>query len=299
MRDRLGNLRDRLPGRPSGLGAGFRGAGFWATAAAKWMEALLLLLLAWQAARLVWALVTPLGMLGEWQERSPAILPPDARAALFRSFDPFTRGAADAGGAQVTGLALQLFGTRINEGSGQGSAIIATPDGLQSSFIVGDQIMPGVTLREIAYDHVVIDRGGTAETLFLDQSAGDMTDGGAGGGEGGPPPGPAGAGAGAGGAMPSGVLTPMVVQRDIGFAPRSDGGRVSGLVVTRQGTGEGFALAGFQQGDIITQVNGRPITSVGDIQAMQAQLRPGARLSLMVERGAATVPVAIILSGGQ
>ncbi|HEX7874003.1 MAG TPA: type II secretion system protein N [Sphingobium sp.] len=258
---------------------------------AKWMEALLLLLLVVQLARLVWTLVTPLGMLGEWQERSPATLPVAARGALFRSFDPFTRGpSGDAPSAQVTGLALQLFGTRINEGSGQGSAIIATPDGLQSSFIVGDEVVPGVTLKEIAYDHVVLDRGGAAETLFLDQSAGGVPAG----TEGGPPPAPGGA-ASAG----PGMLTAMSIQRDIGFAPRSDGGRVSGLVVTQQGSGEAFGLAGFQQGDIITQVNGRPITSVGDIQAMQAQLRPGARLSLMVERGAATVPIAIIVSGGQ
>ncbi|MET0365074.1 MAG: type II secretion system protein N [Sphingobium sp.] len=286
MRERLSDLRDRLPGLPTGFSI--------AGPMAKWVEAFLLLLLVIQLARLVWAVVTPLGMLGEWQERSPATLPPEARGALFRSFDPFTGGASgDAPNAQVTGLALQLFGTRINEGSGQGSAIIATPDGLQSSFIVGDEVMPGVTLKQIAYDHVVLDRGGAAETLFLDQSAGGVPAG----TEGGPPPTP-------GNAAPAnpgggGNLTPLSIQRDIGFAPRSDGGRVTGLVVTQQGSGEAFGLAGFQQGDIITQVNGRPITSVGDIQAMQAQLRPGARLSLMVERGAATVPIAIIVSGAQ
>ncbi|HEX7855970.1 MAG TPA: type II secretion system protein N [Sphingobium sp.] len=291
MRDRIRDLRDRLPALPAGLPIG--------ATLATWMEAFLLLLLAIQGARLVWALVTPLGMLGEWQVRSPASLPADARAALFKSFDPFTgANSGDAANAQVTGLALQLFGTRINEGSGQGSAIIATPDGLQSSFIVGDAVMPGVTLRQIAYDHVVLDRGGKAETLFLDQSTGGS--GGDGSGSGGPPPAPGNPGTAPvnSGANP-GALTSVMIQRDIGFAPRSDGGRVSGLVVTQQGGGQGFTLAGFQPGDIITQINGRPITSVGDIQAMQAQLRPGARLSLMVERGAATVPLAIILSGEQ
>ncbi len=196
----------------------------------------------------------------------------------------------------MTGLALQLFGTRINEGSGQGSAIIATPDGVQSSFAVGDQIMPGVVLKAVSYDHVVIDRGGSAETLFLDQSAG--APGGTEGGapvEGAPPP----AASDGGGAAPTAppALTSALIQRDIGFMPRNEGGRVSGIIVSSKGAG--FAAAGFLPGDIITQVNGRPITSAGDLAGMQAQLRPGARLSLMIERGAATVPVSVTLSGGQ
>ncbi|HEX7820227.1 MAG TPA: type II secretion system protein N [Sphingobium sp.] len=279
----------------------------------KWAETLLLLVLVVQGARLVWALVTPLGMVGEWQAKRPAVLPPEARVALFRAFDPFTRGqGADAANAQVTGLALQLFGTRINEGSGQGSAIIATPDGVQSSFAVGDQIMPGVLLKAVSFDHVVIDRGGATETLFLDQSAGATT-----GAEGGVPGqnGPVGAPGSGGGQAPSaadgggtvppgggattGPLTSAMIRRDIGFMPRSEGGRMSGIGVSARGGGTGFSAAGFQPGDVITQVNGRPITSAGDLQAMQAQLRPGARLSLTIERGAATMPISIALNGGQ
>lgn len=282
MRDRIWNVRDRLPQVAV------------APMLAKGVEAILLLLLLVQLARLFWAVVVPLGMVGEWQEPRPAILPAEARMALFRTFDPFTRGQSmDVGSTQVTGLALQLFGTRINEGSGQGSAIIAAPDGVQSSFAVGDQIMPGVVLKQVSYDHVVIDRGGTAETLFLDQSAGAGSD------AAGPVPTDAGrAVAGNAGATPA-ALTSMLVQRDIGFTSRSEGGRVSGIIVSAKGGGAGFSAAGFQAGDIITQVNGRPINAASDLQAMEAQLRPGASLSLMVERGAATVPLRVSLSGEQ
>ncbi|CAN5236848.1 type II secretion system protein N [soil metagenome] len=291
------DLRDRLPRfsarslarAPNGVSLG--------AILAKWTEALLLLLLVIQVARLVWALLVPMGMVGEWRARAPAPLPPGARSPLFRSFEPFTRGqVAEGPSAQVTGLALQLFGTRINEGSGLGSAIVATPDGIQSSFAVGDEIMPGVKLKDVFYDHVVIDRGGRLETLFLDQSAG-------GAGSGAPMQGGAPAGVpGQPGMTPPGPLpapSAAILQRDVGFAPRSDGGRMTGLIVSPKGEGPGFAAAGFQPGDIITQVNGRPITSASDIQALQGQLRPGARISLMVERGAATVPIAVTLSGEQ
>ncbi|MCE7797507.1 PDZ domain-containing protein [Sphingobium sufflavum] len=287
MLDRIGNFRSRLPRYPV------------AAMLAKGAEAALLLMLVVQVARLVWAVVTPLGMVGEWQAKRPAILPAAARIALFQAFDPFTRGqAADLSATQVTGLALQLFGTRINEGSGQASAIIATPDGVQSSFAVGDQILPGVTLKTVSYDHVVIDRGGAAETLFLDQSAGGAPTGTEGGApvEGGQAPAAADGGGGPAPAGPA-ALTAAMVQRDIGFMPRSEGGRVSGIILSSKGAG--FQAAGFQSGDIITQVNGRPVTSMGDLAGIQAQLRPGARLSLMIERGAATVPVSVTLSGGQ
>ena len=79
-----------------------------------------------------------------------------------------------------------------------------------------------------------------------------------------------------------GGVTAEMLKRDIGFAPRLQDGRGTGLVVAAKGPG--FATAGFRPGDIVTQVNGQP---VGDLQSLQNQIAPGARLSLTVERGAA------------
>src|SRR3546814_6656978 len=41
---------------------------------------------------------------------------------------------------------------------------------MQSSFAVGDAILPGVVLKAVAFDHVSIDRGGAEEQIFIDQS---------------------------------------------------------------------------------------------------------------------------------
>lgn len=259
---------------------------------ARWVEAALLLILVVQLARLLWAIVTPVGMFGQWTNLQPQMLASAQRQALFTAFDPFFRSApAGDASAQITSLSLTLFGTRINEASGQGSAIIATPDGVQSSFAVGDEVMPGVLLKQVAFDHVVLDRGGAVETLYLDQSEGDVaSDGG----------GDAGAATTGGASSASGgALTAATISEGVAFAPRVDGGRITGIIVSPKNAGDTFAKAGFRAGDIITQVNGRPITSAADIQGLQAQLRPGARLSLMVERGAATVPIAVTLSAEQ
>ena len=251
----------------------------------------LLAVLALQLVRLVWVIVAPVGSFGPWEGRQAQILSPTARQALFASFDPFFRSGAPAqpGNAVVTSLALTLYGIRLNEGSGQGSAIIASPDGVQNSFAVGDEILPGVVLKSVAFDHVTIDRGGAEEQIFIDQStpapeAAPAPADNAGWQSAAPPP-PAAPGGGTGPTADS-------LKRDIGFAPRMQNGRVTGLVVSAKGPG--FASAGFRPGDIVTQVNGQPL---GDLQALQNQIAPGARLSLTVERGAAVASVNLIVQG--
>ena len=251
-----------------------------------WIELFLLALIAVQLARLVWTVITPVGPFGDWRPRQVAIPSAEVRQALFSSFDPFFRTTAGGGQQVVTSLDLKLFGTRINEGSGSGSAIIATPDQMQGSYAPGDEILPGVTLKSVAFDHVVIDRGGREETLFLDQS--QLA----------PVAQPEGSSETASPASrpASGTLDAENVRSDISFAPRSEGSRVTGILVSPTGQEETFRAAGFQPGDVIVQVNGRGIASAGDIQTLSGQMKPGARLSLQVERGANIVPIALILS---
>lgn len=258
----------------------------------QWIEAILLVLLLIQVARLLWTLVTPVGLFGEWHAREPVVVGSDARRALFAGFDPFFRTGAMAGAGQgaqqVTTLPLKLYGISLNEASGLGSAIIADESDVQTSYAVGDEITPGVILKAVAFDHVVIQRGGATETLYIDQSSGAVAEG-----EGAP-----GAVAPAD-AIPAprttGALDPRTLASALGFAPRTESGKVTGIVISAQGSGDLFALAGFKPGDIIVQVNGQPVTSAGDINTLRNAIQPGARISLMVERGAATVPISLIL----
>jgi len=249
-------------------------------------EKLLLGLLALQCARLVWAVLTPVGSFGSWEGRQAQFPSFAARQALFSTFDPFYRGGpSQASGAVVTSLALTVYGIRLNEGSGLGSAIIAGPDGVQNSFAVGEEILPGVVLKAVAFDHITIDRGGSEEQVFLDQSQ--------------PPPTPVEGGAIAG-SPPAGVVgtdnpTADALKRDIGFAPRMQNGRVTGLILTAKGPT--FQNAGFQAGDVITQIDGQPIGSAGDLQALQGKIMPGARISLTVERGASLATINLMLQG--
>jgi len=229
--------------------------------------ALMAVLLAFQATRLFWVIITPVGPLAGWRAPSVNLIAPSAQLALFNGFDPFYRTDASAASAQnVTSLNLLLFGVRANESSGGGSAIIAGEDGIQNSFAVGEEVAPGVTLDAVAFDHVILSRGGVKESLYLDQSVPAETVS------------PSGT---APQAVPSssatGGLNAQTLQKAIGFAPRNEGGRVTGLVLKAQDDGTMLRLAGFQAGDIVVAVNGRPVSSATDIIA---QFRPGSRISV-------------------
>ncbi|MDB5680285.1 MAG: type secretory protein PulC [Sphingomonas bacterium] len=258
-------------------------------------ELLLLGILAIQCARLFWAIVTPVGPLGDWRVAQPGAS--GSPVAILRGFDPFFRvsGAQNATSA-VTSLQLTLFGTRIDDASGLSSAIIAGPDGVQNSIGLGEEIVPGVRLKAVAFDHVTIDRSGKAEELYIDQSAGAV-----------PAANTAAAPASAGPSvvpvvgsaaegMPPGV-TASQLKSDIAFTPRIDGGRISGMVVRAQGNGAAFRSIGLKDGDVVTAAGGRAIAGPADLDRVFSGLTPGSSLSITVERGAQTLALAVLIRG--
>lgn len=247
------------------------------------VELLLLVVLAVAIARLIWAVATPVGPLGDWRPAAPTVagLPADALA----SFDPFFRLDGDAGPATVTSLQLTLFGTRIDEAQGGGSAIVAGPDGVQKSVAVGEEVAPGVRLKAVAFDHITLDRGGADEDLFLDQSGAVQPV------QPGVTPAPAAAPPGA--TAPAPTVPVGQLRNEIGFIPRIDSGRVSGLVVRPQGSGAVFRQAGLREGDVITAIAGRPISGADDLERIGRDYVGGGNIPLTVERGTQSLPLAI------
>ncbi len=125
-----------------------------------------------QGVRLALAALTPVSPLGDWRLAGPPELDDATRAGLFARVDPFfrTQPVAAQPTSRVTGLPLQLFGTRVDRSSGGGSAIIAGQDQIQKSILVGEEIQSGVKLVAVHFDHVEIDNAGARELLYIDQS---------------------------------------------------------------------------------------------------------------------------------
>lgn len=252
------------------------------------LAALLALLIIIQAVRLFWTITSPVAPIGNWQPLYPQAMKNNARTELFSRFDPFFRNTEAEQISQdnevVTALPLTLFGIRSNEASGGGAAIVADSAGVQQSVAVGQEIMPGVLLHAVAFDHIVLSNNGKLEKLFLDQSvpAQNAT-----------PAEPAVAPTSEANAPSSDVkLNPQRLASGIGLAPRSEGGKVTGLVVSAKDDGTALQSAGLRAGDIILSVNGTPVRTPADLAS---QFRAGARLSVEVERGAQKILVAMIL----
>ena len=232
-------------------------------------ELAMLGLLAFALADLFWTAVRPYGPVGAWRPASGSIAPVDAD--VLTRFDPFFRLTGGTGsGNIVTSLPLKLFGTRIDAAAGRGSAIIAMPDGIQASFAVGDEIVPGVRLKSVAFDNVTVERGGTAEQLFLDQSK---------------PAEVAQPSASPGTPPQSTALTPQVLRSTFLFTPRILNGKPSGMTIAPKGDGVAFRAAGFQPGDVLTMVNGQAIASNDDAAAVFAKTPVGGTVSFTIERG--------------
>ena len=239
------------------------------------LEIALLSLLAIQCARLVWTIVTPVGPVGEWRAESALRPLMPGSTALLGGFDPFFRLSESSGPAVVTSLNLKLYGVREDRASGRGSAIIATPDGVQRSFAVGEEIVPGVTLAGVSFDSVTISRGGVTEQLFLDQSAGVPVA---------PPPVPV--------VTVPAVVPPPAPASEIRVQPRMSDGRVTGVAVFPQGGGEAFRAAGLAPGDVIVSVNGERIASAEQARAIASRIGDG-EVSLEVDRGGRIVPIRV------
>jgi general secretion pathway protein C len=244
-----------------------------------WLKALLLALIAVQGARLAWTLFTPLGPVGRWLPAAPPTIPASAQLALLSTFDPFAtaQGPAAAAAPAAAASGFILFGTRMSLGGGPGSAIIAGADGVQNSYATGEEVAPGVRLLSVGFDFVLIGGNGAEQRLAMEGAD--------------PPAAAAGAPGGTGASL---ALTPAAIRNNVALAPRLIAGRVSGFLVSATGNPAVLGRAGLRDGDVITAVNGRPLT---DPATLQSQLSPGARLSLTVERGAASVPVSLTLEG--
>ena len=252
------------------------------------LELALLALIAVQAARLVWTLVTPVGPVGGWKGAAAPALAGDGSA--LTEFDPFFRLSAAGGPATITSLNLRLHGVREDRATGRGSAIIALPDGSQQSFAVGDEILPGVTLAQVGFDSVTISRGGTPEQIFLDQSEPA---------EGAAPAAPA-AQATPPAPTASSIPTPPTpppapAASAFQLQARTRGGQVDGIMVGPGGDGgEAFRAAGFERGDVIVSVNGQRVTSTEQARAMLRQ--SGGEATVIVNRGGRAVPLRVRLS---
>ncbi len=252
------------------------------------LEIILISVLAVQCARLFWAIATPVGPVGDWRGDAgvPALAAPDM--VLLETFDPFFRLEGNAR-VVVTDLDLSLFGIRMDQASGRGSAIIALPNGEQDSFSVGDEIIPGVTLEAVGFDFVSISRNGSSEQIFLDQSGSPAS-------ASSQAPTPAARAAPSQPAVSRQAnrpstdrVTPSALAAGTQISPRREGDRLTGIVLQPSGgSADALRAAGFEPGDVIVSINGERVQDMGQAVSFANNLGTGDRF-VQVERDGETI----------
>lgn len=239
------------------------------------VQALLVLALANQAAGLLWTWADFSAGQGEagavagaGREKSA-----DADFTVLSAFDPFHRAAplqpeSLAQAAPETSLDLELFGVRASP-EGRGTAIVRTPDKKQGAFKVGDAIMPGVTLRAVMADRVVLSHWGATESLFLNPEARNRQL-----------------------IAPAAKAELRQIDADailnaVRLSPRMVDGSVRGFAVSPGADAETFRQTGLQPGDVLVAVNGTTLDAPERMAALEARLRGATSVRLEVERAGA------------
>jgi general secretion pathway protein C len=256
----------------------------WRGAIRAGVEIALVLLLAVQAARVVWIIAEPAGPFG-----TPAAEVPDDSArdlAILKTFNAFApRGAAPAVAAEDTSD-FTLHGVRVGNRD-VGSAIIGV-GGKQSVYWVGEEIAPGTVLKEVSADHVVVAHGDRTSHLSLVASAPQL-------GATAFVPSYLRAGPVAGAPAKPTVITSVDTKKlleEAGLLPRTQGGQITGYTLLPRGAGEMLGRAGLAAGDVLVALNGSRLTPER-YSEIEQEFANAPQVQLTVERGNETKTITL------
>lgn len=260
-------------------------------------EAVLVALLAYALAGLVWRLVpAPAG--SAWQAPREAPLPSAAAGTQGPNVD-LIAGAhlfgdvpagADAALTELTEapdtrLDLTLLGILAATADRGSRALIGASNGEEKPYAIGDDVVRGVRLQAIFPDRVILARGGQLETLRLDRDAPNRSAG--------TPTSVAEAPA-SGSTDTAAMLStirqelltdPSRASEYIRIQPASSGGQLRGYRIYPGRDRAAFNAVGLRPGDLVTQVNGIQLNDANTALQMLGQLSQASSISVMVDRG--------------
>ncbi|MDB5988520.1 MAG: gspC [Nevskia sp.] len=259
-------------------------------------------------AQLIWALI-PTPTTAAWKpapaastdtrRSEPLDLNQITNAELFGKFTA-TPTVVAAENAPDTQLALTLLGIFADARDPKSSrALIGTAGGDEKPYAIGDDISRGVSLQAIFADRVVLSRNGRLETLRLDKDQSGSGDG-----------------------LPMAADTDDSTTVDAGEAQQLADIRTKMLtdpskaqdyirvqpVQSPSGNGQLgyriypgkdkalFSAAGLRPGDVVTAINGIPLSDPAKSLQLLSDLSQSQQLSVVIDRGGQSQTVSVSLS---
>ncbi|MBW6475651.1 MAG: type II secretion system protein GspC [Chromatiales bacterium] len=186
--------------------------------------------------------------------------------------------------APETRLSLQLRGILMQQGQGQRLALIGQGNAEEQVFRIGDEPSTGVRVHDILADRVILSRAGRFETLSLPKERMDVS-----------------AAASSGAARPSTaaptgmdnelrelrntlIQNPQDAMNLINIQPVMADGQIRGYSVRPGQDRRMFSSIGLRPGDIVTRVNGLPVSDPSQLGALYQQFTSAPTLNITVER---------------
>lgn len=247
-------------------------------------------------ARLTWTLIEPTSVLPPAASVPLAELQADSATGArggFRELAALSVFGTPARENRVvnapeTSLSWTLKGVFTNPDPSRSAAILAPQGQPEKLYRVGASLPGSVTLQEVFADRVILDRGGRLETLRLKRHDA-----------------PASAGRRSAPALPAVAQAEPRVDRDawvndpqrfldvISTNPVMEDGVLYGLEVSPARNAREFEAAGLVSGDVITEVNGRPVAEISDYRDLLAELADASSVSVSLERNGEPMNITI------
>ncbi|MGK0265811.1 MAG: general secretion pathway protein C [Maricaulis sp.] len=245
-------------------------------------ELALICLIAWILARFIWLIAFGASALDFRTDAGPtraaaasAAFAPDLDRLrdmrLFADRRSVEQAAPAAANVPETRLNLSLTGIRLGATPQSGGAIIQTPDNRQAFFAAGASIIDGVSLAEVQIDHVIINRRGIRESLYLRDQAIAASQAAASSAAAGP--------ASVGGNGSSRELAGLFQVEAVLNGDRLSGYRLTG------GNETLLTTLGLRLGDVVVSVDGRTLSDVDDLNEFFEDLEGRDTLAFSILRG--------------
>jgi general secretion pathway protein C len=246
---------------------------------------MLTLAIAWQLAKLTWLLFPGPASDGTVAMAEPSQTQPGNRINVQKIADAHLFGLAtvsndaDPSNAPVTQMPLVLAGVMATSEPTAGFAFIGESASAAKFRRVGDSLPGGVTLHSVYSDRVMLDRGGRLESLLLPRYKGSTA-----------LPAPV-----AARAQPQPTrfaenlrriaeTNPSAFSEIVRPQPVFAGGTQRGYRVYPGRNRQQFTKLGLQPGDLVTAVNGTPLSDQANSMQIFNTISTTDRVTLTVER---------------
>lgn len=220
-----------------------------------------------------------------------------AAASLFGRPPP---ASASTAAAPDTALDLELVGILADSRSdGQSRALIRAGTETEKPYAVGDLVASAATVKAIFFDRVLLLRQGVLETLRLHRpelagiGGGTMAAGATEAAA--TPPANESLGAKLTRARQEALSEPGAIENYVHLSPQdAASGGPSGFRVTPGADASLFNAAGLHAGDVVTAVNGRPITDPSKAMGLVSSISATSQIILTVQHpGGSSEPVVL------